>query len=501
MDTTSLKQKISLIVFGLFLCFFFLEIGLRICGFMFLSLQEHRNHSSLKQKDTYRILCLGESTTAGTWPNYLEDYLNQASASLRFSVIDKGIPGVSSGTLVSMLEDNLDKYNPQMVITMMGINDMDTVAANYGIPDTTTTPFLKSLRIYKIVKMLYTRIVPKIDSPNLCGQSNKAQTQETLQEREKLLKRNLESDSQNERGYIAIGDYYRITGADSKAENMYKKAIKINPSNEHPYLALGNYYVDIRQHDRAVKMFKEVLRINPKEPDAYLGLGRCYQESGLLNEAEYNFKKAIELKPKGELLYSVLGQYYIVIGCFDKAEECFIKAVEVNPKNEHCSLELVGYYKQTGQNDKAKELLEKAIKINPESIRLNAALAAANRETGKNNSVQVYPAKAKSLEIEHYGSVTCYNYLRLKGIIEKRGLALVCVQYPMRSMAPLKRVFQDKRNILFVDNEKLFKKRVAQEGYDEYFTDIFAGDFGHCTKKGYKLLAENIGDIILKEYF
>lgn len=37
--------------------------------------------------------------------------------------------------------------------------------------------------------------------------------------------------------------------------------------------------------------------------------------------------------------------------------------------------------------------------------------------------------------------------------------------------------------------------------YKEYFGDMFAGDFGHCTKKGNRLLAENIANVILKEVF
>jgi len=44
-----------------------------------------------------------------------------------------------------------------------------------------------------------------------------------------------------------------------------------------------------------------------------------------------------------------------------------------------------------------------------------------------------------------------------------------------------------------------------QEALDEYFTDRFGiqvnGISGHCTVKGYKLLAENIANTILNEYF
>ncbi len=83
MNKTSFRQKILLIIFGLCLCAVLLELGLRIGGFVILSLQEYRNRISLKQKGTYRILCLGESTTANEWPGPLEKILNQKDIGIK----------------------------------------------------------------------------------------------------------------------------------------------------------------------------------------------------------------------------------------------------------------------------------------------------------------------------------------------------------------------------------------------------------------------------------
>jgi len=55
--------------------------------------------------------------------------------------------------------------------------------------------------------------------------------------------------------------------------------------------------------------------------------------------------------------------------------------------------------------------------------------------------------------------------------------------------------------VIFVDNERIFKDAIGKKGYNKYFTDMFGGDFGHCTQKGNKLLAENIANAILKEVF
>ncbi|MCB4790497.1 MAG: hypothetical protein LHV68_01280 [Elusimicrobia bacterium] len=71
-----MKRKIVLILLGIFLSITLLEIGLRLSGYTYLYLQEYGNRKALNNKGTYRILCLGESTTAGQYPQYLEEELN-----------------------------------------------------------------------------------------------------------------------------------------------------------------------------------------------------------------------------------------------------------------------------------------------------------------------------------------------------------------------------------------------------------------------------------------
>ncbi|MFH1622153.1 MAG: hypothetical protein ABIA97_03435, partial [Candidatus Omnitrophota bacterium] len=66
---------------------------------------------------------------------------------------------------------------------------------------------------------------------------------------------------------------------------------------------------------------------------------------------------------------------------------------------------------------------------------------------------------------------------------------------------PLKKMFEDQEDVIFVSNERVFKEALKQASYKEYFTDMFAGDFGHCTQKGNRLLAENIANVILRECF
>ncbi len=113
-----------------------------------------------------------------------------------------------------------------------------------------------------------------------------------------------------------------------------------------------------------------------------------------------------------------------------------------------------------------------------------------------------YGEEARVRRLNYNSSITNSNYHKFKTILDKRGIVWVCVQYPVRNLEPLKKIFQgNDKGIIFVDNEKIFRDAIKKSSYKEYFVDMFAGDFGHCTDKGNKLLAENIANVILKEVF
>ncbi len=75
------------------------------------------------------------------------------------------------------------------------------------------------------------------------------------------------------------------------------------------------------------------------------------------------------------------------------------------------------------------------------------------------------------------------------------------VQYPRRSVKPLKAILVPVKNIIFVDNQKIFSDAINNGIYEDYFLDRFAGDFGHRTPLGNRLLANNIADVLIREIF
>jgi lysophospholipase L1-like esterase len=163
---TTTKQKIGLIACSIIIGLIILEISLRFLGFIFLSSTRLENlmtvYNITPKKNEYRILVLGESITAlggeYSWPNQLEKILNNKSENIKFSVINEAIPGTNTAFIISRLKNNLDEYNPDMVITMMGINENGLNILYKENVKMRVLLFLNDFRVYKFTKLLWLEI-------------------------------------------------------------------------------------------------------------------------------------------------------------------------------------------------------------------------------------------------------------------------------------------------------------------------------------------------------
>ncbi|HTY45927.1 MAG TPA: tetratricopeptide repeat protein [Patescibacteria group bacterium] len=463
-----LRTEISLLIFGLFLFLLLLEAALRLAGFAFWSLQEYRNLQSMRQKGTRRIMCVGESTTAGQYPPFLEEILNQRSG-IKFSVIDKGVVGTTTSVILAELEANLDRYRPDMVVAMMGINDWGPHIPYEAATASKAALFFRSLRTYKLARLLWLHIVTKT------------------------------REAAGTPSYIAQGMCYRSQGKFAQAEEAFRKALEADPKNRDAYLILGHLYREQSKFSQSEEAFKKVIALNYQDDGLYIGLGWTYEGQGSFAQAEEAFRKAIELNPQNEGAYIGLGWSYRQQGKFSRAEDAFKKAVELSPKNDGAYVELGLSYRAEGKISQAEGSYRKAIELNSYNDRAYAALAVVYEETGRPALAKEYAKKAEELRYAYYDPRTAANYRKLKEILDKRGIRFVCAQYPMRSIGPLRRIFKDQEGtIFFVDNEKIFRDAVKKDGYNAYFVDMLGGDFGHCTPKGNRLLAENIADAVMQ---
>ncbi|MBU0635323.1 MAG: tetratricopeptide repeat protein [Candidatus Omnitrophica bacterium] len=459
--------KISLVFFGIFLCLVLLEIGLRIGGIVLLSMQERRNMAGFQAKDAYRIMCLGESTTYDgseySYPSQLQEILNLKNLGIKFKVINKGVSGFDSAYILANLENNLDKYQPQMVVVMMGINDVKDTVPYEDSWETKSILFLKGFRIYKLARLIKLHIA------------------------EHFIDQSADAD----RGSRKLG---KINDNEIELVAGHRYSVQ-------DYLYLYYIYSTRQDFKKTEQLLKEAINIYPTADALYVTLGDEYILQGRYGEAEKMLSKAIEINPQSGWAYSILGRCYTKQDKFEDAERVLKKSLTITPAQPHLYEELYRCYTSCGQMQKLERLAEDIIEQNIEDEWFLGFLATIYNTIGKQNEAETFYKKAESLEMQSYNAPTMFNYRKLKEIILQRSIKLVCVQYPMRSLKPLKKLFGSTDNILFVNNEMIFKEVLRRGQYTEYFTDTFAGDFGHCTSKGNRILANNIANAIIKEYF
>jgi len=656
-NSPSLTQKAALISLGILFSCVLLELGLRAGGFVLSLNREYKNLVSARRVGVYKIMCLGESTTQGQYPAFLEEALNRKKCAMPFSVIDKGVVGTTSRTILAQLESNLATVKPDMVVVMMGINDGAYHMIYKKAPDSKLLSFLSSFKTYNFFRWLSMHISVKAKKDGLkvfqknnlqeaagtgedkikadvfkeqnpqektdkagCAvkdsdrayvelgwvyrdqgkislsqaersyvratklnpaddqayiglaqvyreQGRLREAEQSFQkartlnpknnvkgwslieqawiyrdagrffEAQEFLKQAIEFAPDNEWAYINLGWVYRDEGSFASAEAILKKAIEINPKNNWAYIKLGQVYRDQGKLSplEAAAAFKKSIELNPGDDWAYINLGWVYRDEGKYNEAEAAFEKAIALNPGNNeaylglgWVYSIqskllaaqaafkkassfgppnedafigLGQVYRDQGEMSLAEEAFKKAIEINPKNDEAYINLGWFYRNSGKLEDAEKFLKIANALNPNYDRIYGLLAALYKQMGEPDLEKKYTSKAQEMRRIFYNPVTISSYRQIKEILDRKGIRLVCVQYPMHSVAPLKKIFEEQNDVLFVDNEKVFKDAVNKDGYKKYFWDVFGGDFGHCTDEGNKLLADNISRVILSRVF
>lgn len=575
------RQKISLVIIGLFAGIVLLEIGLRTAGGIFLYCQERANIASLEGKGDYVILCLGESTTFNMYPRQLERVLNERIDDLKISVIDKGVPGIHTTHILSRLEGYLDAYRPDLVIAMMGVNDRentkvfvrppedDRPASEIRTREENPGNSLANLRVYKLAQLLYQQVRhtftsvdqrssfirrhdlsadPKVPSASvqeadglmvqdsfvkqdcdyflqlgegysdneepekavaaykgaaalrpedielLRGLAERIRALEVYPEAEAIYRQILEVNSRDYLAYVELGMLSNVQGKPDEAQALFAEARKLQPALTRELHRIGRNYRD-RGNDRMMEKYcLMAVAADPDNDSAYAELGLLYVWLNRRGPAREMLQRAIELNPRNAEAYAQLGIISEREARVDEAKEMYLKALEINPGVWDAVYNLIMIYQREGKLEEAEALYKRMTGIAPGNYRTWGALAAFYSSQGKEDLAREYYEKDNELRFKSLIPATVANYRTLRDILREKGIPLAAMQYPMRSLKELRDIFDDDDGIIFIANEDAFKNAVRRDGYQEYFFDHFAGDFGHCTPRGNRLLAENIAD-------
>ena len=453
---TSLAQRIVLILLGCFLAIVVLEGLLRLGGFVLALRQEWGNRSAFSSAEGYRILCIGESTTfggEGSYPSQLEEILNAASENKKnFKVINKGIPGVGSEHIINEVPKWLNEYQPQVVVAMIGIND-HVVWVPFTKPNSDPwTRFIGNSRVYKLLFWLRNSLARRLKSWNTIKSSDPkplaGDAAQTVQlpdvdppkdkDNFELTMDALKSAPEYFKKIYGVAQVLAATGDLAGSEKLVRQILEMDVDPlliEFCRKKLADLLWFQRKYEDLTELLGERLRGNPNDPYAIDFIIRLCSKSS----AEVLVRKMIGLLI--DEFPQTIAYYDIYSGCLGEASK-------------------------------------------------DGESAAAFNE------------KARQLRRQFVNPMTKRSYARLIDVVSQRHLPLVAVQYPLRDVSDLAQMIESlgtEARVYFVDNRPSFRKAVGESTYNSLFTDRFAGDFGHCTPEGNKLLAENIAQVIIQE--
>jgi tetratricopeptide (TPR) repeat protein len=448
-----MKSKIIAFVLGIIMAVAGLELLLSIVGFVVVELQNVSNKVQLRDAQAYRILCLGDSTTYRQYPLALQKLLSQRFPATSFSVIDKGMPGSDSNYIVSIFEDSICTYHPQLVIVMTGNNDRSEECFIKRPVVETILDTVKLRRLYAFVRreiiFMLRSSKSRLSPPSLPFEINLSLGRTPA----------MQSSSQMElwmrQGVAAFNN-----GDLKTAEKYFLKAYEMN-------------YSDINLNIFAL-------------------LGQIYMGQNNTRKAEQVYQRAVFLNPRNSKAYAHLAEFYLSCGNTSKAVEIFEKGVVAEPDNFYAYVPLFKIYRDLHHDKKIDVLFRYASSRFTLNDRFYGALAIQCMELKQYTAAGVYFDMAHELQRNYFKNVTMRNLKRMISIASKNNIPLVLMQYPLRNADTFTSLKSEYHNIYIVDNSKNFLNALRCAPYNALFLDQFAGDFGHCTTRGNNLVAENI---------
>jgi len=190
----------------------------------------------------------------------------------------------------------------------------------------------------------------------------------------------------------------------------------------------------------------------------------------------------------------VVGWTLIQEGKYDEAFDLLTDALTYQPNNDVIICEIGALYVRKKEYNEAIAYYRRAIDVNLHNRRAYAGLELCYRLTGDEERAEEYRKKVRTVDAKKVQDVRASNYMYLVDKVISKNIKLVIMQYPMRDLEEVQLMTEHNPDILYIDNDTVFRNAIYEKSYRYYFRDNFAGNFGHCTKEGNQLYAEHIAD-------
>lgn len=469
------KSKGILIVLSVIFALVLLEVLLRVWGSIRVTLSQRE----MSGKGEFVILTLGESTTSAeypdSWPSQMGKMLQDRYPGVTIQVVNKAKTGIQTSEAVGSINEYISVYRPRLIISMMGINDAYGAASDTSLfaPATKNA----SLKIIKLARLLYryaeigmrryTDFVVRPSPERLNSIAAEFRRHGVYDEAEVYLHKSLELDDRLPATYVALSYLYRETGRIAEARQALQQLAARDPASDNTYHELGIFYRDIiHNDDTATEYFIKALEANDHNGQIYLDYGMhvIYTDEEL---AALMFDKAMMLRPDLYWAYFYRAELYLRSGNKKEAGRLYSEVLRIDPDNTVARMKMT----QLSSGEYRGEV---------------AGLAD--------------PAWEPYSSILEYPSSVQQSYARLIAAAAENGIPVIAMQYPLQPVAPLEELVEKVKLagavVSVLGNIDNFREALRTASYDTIFVDGFGGNFGHATREGNALIAENVAGAI-----
>ncbi len=295
-------KRSALVLVGIAAGLVLAELSLQIASIGAQRLREARaGGARLPSDGRFRILCLGESTTAPhmgsaqPWPEQLERILNERSGRPGFAVFNEGVAGTNSLVILSRLPGQLRKYRPHLVVSMIGVNDGRWFGVRTAKPAEGLLAHAASgLRLPRLLRTIQEylasggRSAPApgwADLSALRARISALERRGRISEAEKLVARARDEFPEHPWPHVKLSDIRERQGRLRDAEDSLLRAVCLRPENAWVHRRMAEFLERRGRLEEAAEPLERAMRLEPEDPQPSLRLAEWLARQGKMEEA------------------------------------------------------------------------------------------------------------------------------------------------------------------------------------------------------------------------
>ena len=265
-------KKITGFIIGILFCFIVLEGTIRVFDLGQTLHTKFKHYQKTKQRNGPLVLCLGDSVTAHSYPEVLNEVINKKiKTNKNITVVDGAVSGTNADYIVKNIDSFLNQYVPDVVVIMTGNNQDFPFIKKDKYKYFTLFKYIKSAKFIffvwdNIKKKLIEKNVIKADKKDTINNIKQFKNRNGLKETKILYKDFKENGASPHSVDVPLSFFLPVSN-----KRFVKSNELINGANTvfEDYIANKSNHNNNAVKERSKSIYKEAIKQNPSNTLAY----------------------------------------------------------------------------------------------------------------------------------------------------------------------------------------------------------------------------------------